>query len=57
MVGISIIVTNYNGANLLRRFLPSVVKAAKAYFEETEIIVVDGSPLLAGRCLAKTEVL
>jgi GT2 family glycosyltransferase len=41
MVGISIIVTNYNGANLLRRFLPSVVKAAKAYAGETEIIVVD----------------
>ena len=38
---ISIVVTNFNGAGLLRRFLPSVLKAQAAYAGECEIIVVD----------------
>lgn len=38
---VSIVISTYNGKELLERFLPSVVKAAKFYKGQTEIIVVD----------------
>lgn len=38
---VSIVIPNFNGAQLLRRNLPRVISAANAYLAETEIIVVD----------------
>jgi GT2 family glycosyltransferase len=38
---VSIIIPNFNGRDLLKRFLPSVVSACNAYSGETEIIVAD----------------
>jgi len=38
---LSIIIPNYNGAQLLRRNLPSVLRAAEAYSSDTRVIVVD----------------
>lgn len=39
--GLSVIITNYNGRELLERCLPSVEAAARRYRGETEIILVD----------------
>ncbi len=39
--GISVVITNYNGRELLERCLPSVETAAKAYPGRVEIILVD----------------
>lgn len=41
MKHLSIVIPNYNGAKLLRRNLPSVLAAAKAYGDGTTVIVVD----------------
>ena len=38
---VSIVIPTYNGKDLLEKFLPSVVKAAKFYKGQTEIIIVD----------------
>lgn len=38
---LSIIIPNYNGENLLKKFMPSVIDAAKHYNGELEIIIVD----------------
>lgn len=39
--GLSVVITNYNGRELLERCLPSVAAAARSYGGETEILVVD----------------
>lgn len=41
MTPLSIVIPNYNGAHLLRRNLPSVLRAAAAYSPDTRVIVVD----------------
>ncbi len=41
MIGVSVVVPNYNGASLLRRYLPGVLAMAREYAGETEVIVVD----------------
>ena len=41
MQKLTIVIPNFNGADLLRRNLPSVIEAAIAYSADTEIIVVD----------------
>ncbi len=41
MRAVSIIIPNWNGADLLRAYLPSVLKAGAIYPGEAEIIVVD----------------
>ena len=41
MRAVSIIIPNWNGADLLRAYLPSVLKAGAIYPGEVEIIVVD----------------
>lgn len=38
---VSIVIPTYNGKKLLEKFLPSVIKAAKFYKGQTEIIIVD----------------
>lgn len=39
--GLSIVIPNYNGAGLLKEFLPGVIRAARAYPGRSEIIVID----------------
>ena len=43
--GVSILIPSWNGLELLKRFLPSVINAARAYTEQsgspTEIVIVD----------------
>lgn len=42
MENISIVILNYNGKELLKKYLPSVLDACKHYsFEKTELIIVD----------------
>ena len=41
MISVSIIIPNWNGADLLKAYLPSVLNAQKNYQGNTEIIVVD----------------
>lgn len=41
MISVSIIIPNWNGADLLKAYLPSVLSAKKNYQGNTEIIVVD----------------
>jgi len=41
MISVSIIIPNWNGADLLKAYLPSVLNAKKNYQGNTEIIVVD----------------
>ncbi len=41
MEGVSIIIPNYNGKELLRKNLPSVIKAVEKHNKNDEIIVVD----------------
>jgi len=41
MPGVSLLVPTYNGKDLLRRFLPSVMTAREAYPGPSEIIIVD----------------
>ena len=38
---LSIIIPNYNGARLMEKFLPSVIRAAQKYSGKWEIIIVD----------------
>ena len=38
---VSLVVTNYNGRILLRKYFPSIVRAAEQYQGESEIIVAD----------------
>ena len=39
--GISVIIPNYNGRDLLRKYLPNVIGVARQYAGDIEIIVVD----------------
>ena len=41
IAAVTIVIPNYNGADLLRRNLPTVFSAARAYSADTRIIVVD----------------
>jgi GT2 family glycosyltransferase len=41
MMTVSVVLPNYNGASLLRRYLPGVLAMAEGYAGETEVIVVD----------------
>jgi len=41
MEGVSIIIPNYNGKELLKKNLPSVIKAVKKHNKDDEVIVVD----------------
>lgn len=41
MKGVSVVLPNYNGARLLRRYLPGVARMARSYAGPTEVIVVD----------------
>jgi GT2 family glycosyltransferase len=39
--GVSIVIPTWNGLELLKQFLPSVIQAAQRYHNPTEIIIVD----------------
>lgn len=39
--GVSIVIPTWNGLELLKQFLPSVIRAAQHYYSPTEIIIVD----------------
>lgn len=39
--GVSIVIPTWNGLELLKQFLPSVIQAAHRYYAPTEIIIVD----------------
>ena len=41
MKSVSVIIPNWNGADLLKAYLPSVIVAKKKYREDVEVIVVD----------------
>lgn len=41
MIGVSVVLPNFNGARLLRRYLPGVLAMAHGYAGQTEVIVVD----------------
>ena len=41
MISVSIIIPNWNGADLLHAHLPSVLKAQESYRGKVEVIVVD----------------
>jgi len=52
---VSIIIPNWNGADLLRAYLPSVLAAGKKYRGQTEVIVVDDASTDASVSLLENE--
>lgn len=50
---VSIIIPNWNGADLLEAYIPSILKAQAQYPEETELIVVDDASTDASVALLK----